>query len=164
MADYVASRGTTALGIIGTALGSLGVLGGNVFGMGAAPMGYGYGCGRGEGDQFVTRYELDMERRLANKDSEIALLKSEQNTEIKIADVYERLITRINADRNAQSEINTHQAVLNATQNSVIGCLQRQIDQLQGMTRTVIPNSSICPGWGDVNVTPVTPTTPAAGT
>ena len=48
---------------------------------------------------------MDMAMKLAAKDSEIALIKSEQNSELKIADVYERLITRINADKNAQQNI-----------------------------------------------------------
>jgi FKBP-type peptidyl-prolyl cis-trans isomerase 2 len=38
-------------------------------------------------------------------------------------------------------------------------CMAGQIAQLFGLTRLVIPNSSSCPGWGDVTVTPATAAT-----
>ena len=100
---------------------------------------------------------------IAGKDSEIAMLKSEQNTEVKIADVYERLITRINADRNAQMEWNATQSVNNAQMSSAIAVNANSIGAIQGIlgqiTKTVIPNSSVCPGWGEVTVKPATTTT-----
>ena len=37
------------------------------------------------------------------------------------------------------------QAVYNATNNGLIGCLQNQVAALQGMTKTVIPDGNICP-------------------
>lgn len=138
-------KGNAALttGIIGTALGGLNALGGGLWGWnnnGYNGYNNGYGC-----DHVVTREELHYAQALAAKDSEIALLKSEQNTEIKIADVYERLITRINADAKAQAEVNTMQAVHNATNNSAIGILQAQICDLDKLTKTVIPAYNICP-------------------
>jgi len=51
-----------------------------------------------ENDKPVTRYEMNLLKESMEKDSEIALLKSEQNTEVKIADVYERVMTRVNGD------------------------------------------------------------------
>ena len=112
---------------------------------------------------FVTKDELNMAMTIAGKDSEIAMLKSEQNTEVKIADVYERLITRINADRNAQMEWNATQSVNNAQMSSAIAVNANSIGAIQGIlgqiTKTVIPNSSVCPGWGEVTVKPATTTT-----
>lgn len=112
---------------------------------------------------FVTKDELSMAMTIAGKDSEIALLKSEQNTEVKIADVYERLITRINADRNAQMEWNATQSVNNAQMSAAIAVNANSIGAIQGIlgqiTKTVIPNSSVCPGWGEVTVKPATTTT-----
>lgn len=143
----VANAGLTT-GIIGTALGVLG---------GGANLLNGMTPSSSE-DKYVTRYELGMQNQISSKDNEIAFLKSEQFTETKIADVYERLITRINADRNAQQEINAAQAVYNGTNTATLGCMQNQIAQLMSLTAFKIPNSSICPGWGDVTITP-TPTT-----
>ena len=51
------------------------------------------------------------------------------------------------------------QRVFNATQISTISCIQGQIAQLQGLTKLVIPNGSVCPGWGNVTVAPATATT-----
>ena len=46
------------------------------------------------------------------------------------------------------------------TKPSVIGCMQGQIAQLYSLTKLVVPNASVCPGWGNVTITPATtPTT-----
>lgn len=127
-----------ALGAIGTGLsainGGFGV--GNWFG--------GMNDGRC-GDHYVTQAELHYAQGIAARDAEIAMLRSEQNTEVKIADVYERLITRINADQRAQAEVNAAQAVYNATANSAIAVLQNQVGVLNSLTKTVIPIENICP-------------------
>lgn len=139
------------LGIAGTALGllngnGLGILGGN----------NGYNCGCSE-DHYVNRYELDMENKLVAKDSEIALLKSNIYTDQKIADVYERLNAKIGC---VEGQI-ADQRVYNATNTATLNCMAGQIAQLMSLTKLVIPNGSICPGWGAVTVAPET--TPAAG-
>ena len=50
------------------------------------------------------------------------------------------------------------QAVYNATQTAAINCMQGQISQLFGLTKLVVPNTSVCPGWGNVTITPNTTT------
>lgn len=137
------------LGIAGTALGLLNGGLGNLFG--------GMNNCSCSDNNFVNRYELEMENKIVNKDSEIALLKSNIYTDQKIADVYERLNTKISG---VESAVNT-QAVVNATMTGVINCMQGQIAQLQGLTKLVVPNTSVCPGWGEVNVTIPTTTTGA---
>lgn len=148
MAEF-ASKGVAGsglgLGIAGTALGLLNGGLGNIFG----------GFNNCSDNQFVNRYELEMENKLVAKDSEIALLKSNIYTDQKIADVYERLSTKISG---VEAAVNT-QAVVNATMTSTINCMQGQIAQLQSLTKLVVPNSSVCPGWGEVKVT--IPTTTA---
>lgn len=136
------------LGIAGTALGLLG--------NGWGP--FNNGMASGQPNCYVTNHTLDMAMAMARQDSEIALLKAERDENEKIADVYERLITRINADQRAQSEINTHQAVYNTANNAGLQCLKAQVAQLYRLTELKIPNESITPGWGDVEVTPVPPT------
>lgn len=121
-------------GIIGTAGTALGLMGNNgLFGNNV------------EGKQYVTKDELDYVQTISAKDSEIALLKSEQNTEVKIADVYERIMTRVNADQRNQADWNAAQAVFNATNTASIGCIQNQIAQLQGMTKLYIPAANVTP-------------------
>jgi hypothetical protein len=119
----------------------------------------GCGCGMNACDTPVSRYEAAMMQELAAKDGKIALLESNIYTDSKIADVYERLITRINADKAEQNAINTQQAVYNGGVTSTLGCMQGQIAQLYSLTKLVVPNASVCPGWGNVTVAPAT--TPA---
>ena len=114
------------------------------------------------GGRYVTQDELNYVQQLSAKDSEIALLKSEQNTEIKIAEVYDRLLQRINADKAEQAAINTNQCVFNAGVNAAVDVLKSQVACLMGLTKTIIPNTSVCPGWGNVNVTPTPATTTGA--
>ncbi len=159
-----AGNGTTALGIIGTVLGGLATAmsGGN--GLLNMNGNAGKGCpNANDSNTFVTKAELQMTQELASKDSQIALLKSEQNTEIKIADVFERLITRINSDQKEQSAWNTQQSVNNATMSAAIASNATSIAALQNscnqITKLVVPNTSICPGWGTVTITPATTTT-----
>ena len=151
MAEF-ASKGVAGsglgLGIAGTALGVLNGGLGNLFG--------GMGNCNCSENQYVNRYELGLENKLVNKDSEIALLKSNIYTDQKIADVYERLNNKISC---VEAAVNT-QAVVNATMTGTISCMQGQIAQLQGLTKLVVPNTSVCPGWGNVTITPATtPTT-----
>ena len=37
--------------------------------------------------------------------------------------------------------------------------MQQQIAQLQSLTKLVVPNTSVCPGWGNVTITPAATTT-----
>lgn len=142
-------KGNAALatGIIGTALGVLngGIGGWNNNGWN----GYGNGWNDRDCRHFATKDELEYVQTIARKDSEIALLKSEQDTETKIADVYERLITRINADQRNQSEWNTQQMVNNAHMSSAIATNANSIGELRHvcdrLTKIVIPADNVCP-------------------
>jgi hypothetical protein len=49
------------------------------------------------------------------------------------------------------------QKVYNATNIATVNCIAGQVNQLYSLTKLVIPNTAICPGWGAVTVT----TTPA---
>ena len=135
------------LGIAGTALGLLsgnglnGLFGGNNNG----------GCSE---DHYVNRYELGLQQELAAKDSKISLLESNIYVDSKIADVYERLNGKIGA---VEAQI-CQQNVYNATNTATINCLSGQIAQLMSLTKLVIPNGSVCPGWGNVTVAPATTT------
>jgi hypothetical protein len=121
------------LGIAGTALGLLGGNGMlNLFGNNNC-------CG---GDNApVNRYELGLQQELAAKDSKIGLLESNIYTDSKIADVYERLNTKIGCIENQIS----HQAVVNAQVTANISCMQNAINTLNGLTKTVVPIDNVCP-------------------
>lgn len=147
----VASQGqstlNTVLGAVGAA-GSMGVLSGLLGGNRNQPP-------QQEGDRPVTRYEMGLIRESIAKDNEIALLKSEKYTDEKVHDAERR-----------QCEVNTQQAVYNGVNTATVQCLQKQINQLLGMTQMMIPNANVSPGWGGVTIepTPVVKTAAAQGT
>lgn len=136
------------LGIAGTALGVLNGGLGNLLGTGYN------NCGCSE-NMMVNRYELGQESRIAKLETEVALRDANIFTDQKIADVYERLDTKI---RGLEAGLNA-QAVYNATNTATINCIQGQVAQLFGLTKLVVPNTSVCPGWGNVTITPSTTTT-----
>lgn len=117
-------------------------------------------------DTPVTRYEAEMMLALNAKDGEIALLKADKYTDQKISEATAYLMGKIGevsaevrANKDAQCAVNAQQTALNAASNATIACLQGQIAQLFGITKLVVPNTSVCPGWGNVNISPAT--TPA---
>lgn len=137
------------LGIAGTALGLLGGNGLNgLFGNNG-------NCGCSE-DHYVNRYEATQAARIAELETEVKLRDSNIYTDGKILSLYQYIDGKI---ANLEGQI-CQQNVYNATNTATINCLAGQIAQLQGLTKLVIPNTSVCPGWGDVTVTPATaPTT-----
>lgn len=142
----VANAGLTT-GIIGSALGVLNNGGlGNIFGGNSNPE-----------DKAVTRYEAHMMSELSKKDQQIALLEADKYTDQKIADLYDKMNNRFIG---VEQQLGA-QAVWNATQTGTLACLQNQIAQLQGLTKLVVPNANIAPGWGNVTITPAAATTTA---
>jgi hypothetical protein len=81
-------------------------------------------CGCSPADMPVTRYEMAMQNELAQKDSKIALLEANIFTDTKIADVFERLSTRINA----AEAVLAQQAVRNQGFTDAFRELQKDID------------------------------------
>lgn len=117
----------------------------------------------------VSRYELNQAQTIANKDAEIGLLKADKYTDQKLSEVTAYLMGQIKdlagevrKNKDEQNGVNMQQVAYNATNSATISCLQGQVAALQGLTKLVIPNSSVCPGWGAVKVTPDTAATPAA--
>ena len=159
MAEF-ASKGVAGaglgLGVAGTALGILNGGLGNLLG--------GWNSGCCSDNMAVNRYELNLNQEIAAKDAEIGLLKADKYTDQKIVEAYKDLQGQINALQASQNAINMQQAVYNGTNTAAINCINGQIAQLQSLTKLVVPNTSVCPGWGSVNVTPATTTTttPAA--
>lgn len=158
MAEF-ASKGVAGsglgLGIAGTALGLLnggglgGILGGNCGGM------YGmynaYGCSE---NVPATRYDLGREQKIAELETQVALRDASIYTDGKLND-FRNYVDRRFGEVHAQLE---QQAVYNAVNTSTLSCMQGQIAQLYSLTKLVVPNGAICPGWGEVTTT-ITPAT-----
>lgn len=153
MAEFVAaSRGVGAAGlttgIIGSALGAMnsGILP-NIFG----------GARQTCGDNMpVSRYELAQESKIAELQSQIALRDANTYGDQKLLEVYKYFDGKLETVNQKLCD----QAVWNATQTATISCMAQQIAALNSLTKLVIPNGSVCPGWGNVTVTPeAAPTT-----
>ena len=136
------------LGIAGTALG-LGLLNGN--GIGGIVGGGGNNCHA----NGYTRYDAEKDAKIASLEMSVALRDANTYTDSKLLALYEKIDARFNVVEREICDQRTYNAVNTAT----IGCIQGQVATLLGLTKTVIPNGSICPGWGNVTVTPATTTT-----
>lgn len=155
MAEYSSNgKGNlgVALGAVGTGLGLLG-------GMGT--LGSGLIGGIAQDDKHVTRHELDLIREIMEKDQKIAIAESENYTDKKLVEVYTALNKadreirdKIDANYKEQVKINTDQAVYNGVNTATLNCMQSHIDELLALTARKVPNTSVCPGWGPVTVTP----------
>ena len=144
----VGNAGLTT-GIIGTTLGALNGAGGigELIGAGNRPRGP-----QNEGDIPVTRHDMGLYRELAEKDFKIASLESNKYTDQQIRELSDKFNARMDMQfGGVQQQLNA-QAVWNATQQGLIGCIQGQVAQLQSMTQLVIPNKSVMPGWGPVEI------------
>ena len=152
--NHYASKGVAGaglgLGIAGTALGLMNGGLGNI--------GLFNGCNNGSGSNtYVNRYESDLNKRIAELETEVKLRDSNIYTDGKILDLYKYVDGKFACVENQLCE----QRVYNATNTAAISCIQGQIAQLASLTKIVIPNTSVCPGWGNVTVTPATTTTGA---
>lgn len=92
-------------------------------------------------NHVVTRYEAEQAGHIARLEGELANKNAEIYTDKKSLELYQYIDNRL---RGVEGQL-AQQAVYNATNNGLIGCLQNQVAALQGMTKTVIPDSNICP-------------------
>ena len=161
------------LGIAGTALG-LGLLNGNGFSIGnnnackkndpsandaaivgaalSAMSGIAHTCST----PAYTRYDAEKDARIAELETEVKLRDANTYTLGEVGKLRDYMENRLGAIEHELCDQRTYNAVNTAT----IGCIQGQVATLLALTKTVIPNTSVCPGWGNVTVTPATtPTT-----
>ena len=143
------------LGIAGTALGLLNSNGGN--GILSGLFGGGQNC-----NALM---------------SELAKEKAERFAEKTGSEIYNAMFAQYKELAQATTNIDKRVAALEVAGplreqlvNQRIDCCCSQMSAglaaLQGVvaniTKTVVPNSSICPGWGEVTITPATTTTAGA--
>jgi hypothetical protein len=154
MAEF-ASKGVAGsglgLGIAGTALGLLNGNNGLLGGL------FGNNCACSE-NMTVSRYELGQESKIAELQSQIALRDANTYNDQKLLEVYKYFDGELKDVRATMCANEKMQAVINAKFESGIDVLGSQVASINttiaGLTKTVIPNSNVCPGWGSVYVTP----------
>ena len=146
----------TALGVLNSSAGGNGLLGGLLGG----------GCGNQISALQSEIATLKAEKYCDHNTAQVyaALRAESQALQDRIFDKYLSPISQEIADmrvREARLEGKIGEVGLLA--NNGITALQGQVNCLAatvaGITKTVVPNSSVCPGWGAVNVTIPTTTT-----
>lgn len=66
--------------------------------------------------------------------------------------------TQISAIFAAIAQMDKHSAVAEAINAERLNCLKGRVDNIYDVFKLVMPNSSVCPGWGDVTITPAAAT------
>lgn len=191
MAEY-ASKGVAGtglgLGIAGTALGLLnGGCGGGILGNVL-----GGNCGRGIAEvQYVSDLQAKVQgleaEKTANANMVAAFNQSVANDKELRAEMYAYIKPLADEAANNRVEVARLQEQLKCCcekqelreqilkgdidkvalmTNTGLTALQGTVtcmqNTLNSITKVIIPNASICPGWGNVTITPATTTTPAA--
>jgi hypothetical protein len=161
MAEF-ASKGVAGtglgLGIAGTALG---VLAGGLNNLGMGGLfgnGYNHSVCNGSDNQLVNRYEQGLIQENAILRSDKKLLESTVYTDQKLLEVYKYFDGELKDIRQHQCDKWAAQGVINAKFESGLDVMASQIASINGtigsITKTVIPNANVCPGWGAVYVQP----------
>lgn len=141
------------LGIAGTALG---LLNGN--GLGGILGGWN-NCGNGCGGQMVNRYEAGQSARIAELETEVKLRDANVYTMTEMGKLRDYVDNKFNA-------VNTQlcqQAVVNAQVTANLACLTNTVNTLSGLTKTVIPITSVCPEPMPAYNSWTAPTAPTTG-
>ena len=129
------------LGIAGTALALLNGNGLNLFGMNQK------------------QAQCDDTRLISALESEIAMLKAEKYTDSVGTGVYAELNKKYTELAQFIASLDKQNAVFEAVNSERITCLSNRVSAIEALTKLVVPNNSVCPGWGNVTVTPATTTT-----
>ena len=152
----VTSQGQGNYNTVGASAGIASFLGLNAGNMFGGWGGYGYNRNAPlevvtSEDKPISRYEASMMDKLAAKDSENALLRSQIYTDGKIVDTTTYLMSKINevsaevrANKDAQCEINREQAVYNGVNTATLNCIKGQIAELQSLSELIVPKRKVC--------------------
>lgn len=136
-------------GIGGTALGlSIGALGVEALrgGFGNLLGGNNASCNE---DHYVNRYEAQQSAKIAELETEVKLRDANTFTMGEMNNLRNYVDGRLNCLEHELCD----QRVYNATNTATISCIQGQIAQLASLTKLVIPNASVCPGWTTTTTT-----------
>jgi hypothetical protein len=101
--------------------------------------------------------------------AELAKEKAERYTDQVGTEVYKQFAkernetqTQISALFAAIAQLDKTVSVNEAVTGERVTCLRKDVNNIYDVFKLVVPNSSVCPGWGPVTITP-TPATTTAG-
>lgn len=117
----------------------------------------------GNSENAYSKYDAEKDARIARLETEVMLRDANtfaMNEMGKLRDYVDGELKDIRGELCAQK-------VFNEKTMSGLVCLTGQVNGMQtllnSITHTVVPNSAICPGWGDVTVSITPTTTPTTG-
>lgn len=93
------------------------------------------------GEHDYDRYDARKDARIAELETEVKLRDANTYTDQKLLEVYQHFDRKLEHVDHKLCE----QAVWNTAQTGTISCMAQQIAALQGLTKLVIPGTSICP-------------------
>lgn len=140
-------------------VGSQGVAGAGL-GLGIAGTALGLLSGNGLSGLFGNNANCNDTRTISALESKIAKLESEKYTDAVGTGVYAEINKKYTELAQFIAEMDKRTAVFEAVNAERINCMNGRISALEALTKLVVPNGSVCPGWGNVTITPATtPTT-----
>jgi hypothetical protein len=89
----------------------------------------------------VNRYEMNMQKEIINRDSEIAYLKGRDAAKTDSLELYRYIDGKFACVERELADQRTY----NAVNTTNISCLSGQVAQLMGLTKMIIPATNICP-------------------
>jgi hypothetical protein len=118
------------------------------------------GGGRsGCGEHQYSRYDAEKDARIAELETEVKLRDANTFTMGEMGKLRDYVDGKF---AHVEQQL-CDQRVYNTANTTAVTCIQGQVAQLMSLTKLVVPNGSICPGWGDVTVSVTPAATPTTG-
>lgn len=137
-----AGAGTTALGIIGTALGGLAtaLVGGNTLAANSSSTPF--------ENQQVCQHDIELVQQLNDANAKIQKYESERYSDQNDLKIYEYFIKKVDDLKDSVNTKFAAQEVINANLSSAVNVLNDQVKSsanlLSSITKTAVPQSVIC--------------------
>ena len=98
-------------------------------------------------------------RTISALESKIAKLESEKYTDQVGTGVYAEINKKYNELVQFVTALDKQNSIAEAVNAERLNCMNGRISAIEALTKLVVPNGSVCPGWGNVTITPATTTT-----
>lgn len=146
----VASNGLGVWGAVGGGLGTLALANQLLSGNGGI-LNFGNG-------NCQKQTQCNDTRLISALESEIAMLKAEKYTDSVGTGVYAEINKKYVELAQFITDMDKRNAVAEAVTAERLACLTSRVSAIEALTKLVVPNSSVCPGWGNVTITPAAAT------
>ena len=139
-------------------VGSAGVAGAGL-GLGIAGTALGLLSGNGLNGILGGGNQCNDTRTISALESKIAKLESEKYTDQVGTGVYAEINKKHNELVQFVTALDKQNAIAEAVNAERLNCMNGRISAIEALTKLVVPNGSVCPGWGNVTIAPATAAT-----